>query len=118
MSDEREDPCSPGNHSHSDRPNWHPAETAEEYFRNCDEGLEQYSDRRMAKLLGMSRTMLWRAKLVAELPRDLFETLVESSPPPSAKQLAQIALALRREGNDVTHAECCPSAAMSFAFAA
>jgi hypothetical protein len=29
----------PGEHSHSDRPNWRPAETADDYFSNCKEGL-------------------------------------------------------------------------------
>ena len=46
---------SPGSHPHSDRPNWRPAETADEYLRNCREGLEQYSDRKFARLTGMSR---------------------------------------------------------------
>ena len=68
-------PCSPGSHPHSDRPNWEPAETANDYLRNCREGLEAYSDRRMAKLLGWSRAHLWRAKLMAEIPEDLFERL-------------------------------------------
>ena len=42
---------SPGSHSHSDRPNWQPAGTAHDYLRNCDDGLEVYSERRMPKLL-------------------------------------------------------------------
>ena len=31
---------SPGSHPHSDRPNWRPAETVEEYLNNVREGLE------------------------------------------------------------------------------
>ncbi len=46
---------SPGSHSHADQPNWRPAVTADEYLNNCSEGLEVYSERRMAKLMGVPR---------------------------------------------------------------
>jgi integrase len=42
-------PGSPGSHPHSDRPNWQPATTIDDYLRNCREGLEEYPDRRAAK---------------------------------------------------------------------
>lgn len=74
-------PCSPGSHPHSNRPNWEPAETANDYLRNCRDGLEAYSDRRMAKLLGWSRAHLWRAKLMAEIPEDLFDRSVARDRP-------------------------------------
>ena len=48
-------PCSPGSHPHSDRPNWQPAETANDYLRNCQDGLEAYTDRRMAKIRKLQR---------------------------------------------------------------
>src|SRR6476660_201607 len=85
-------PCSPGSHPHSDRPNWRPTETAEEFLLNCREGLETYSDRRMAKLLGMSRVHLWRIQLAAELPDDLADKLLALRPVPSMKALAEVAL--------------------------
>ena len=50
----------PGEHSHSDRPNWRPAETVEEYLSNIAEGLERYSVERMTKMLGLNRTQAWR----------------------------------------------------------
>jgi hypothetical protein len=53
--------------------NWSPAETFGDYVRNCREGLEPWSERRAAKLLGISRAELWRWKLTAELPEDLFD---------------------------------------------
>ena len=32
-------------------PNWQPAATINDYYRNCREGLEEYSERRAAELL-------------------------------------------------------------------
>jgi hypothetical protein len=97
----------PGSHSHSDRLNWCPAETVEQYVQNCRDGLERHSDRRLAKLLGISRAALWRWKLMASLPDDLFEHLLKTSArTPSAKSLANVALALR--GKNQAENECCP----------
>jgi hypothetical protein len=72
----------PGSHPHSDRPNWRPTETPDDYLRNCRECLETFSGRRFAKLMGMSRAHLWRAKLkwgaklMAKLPPGPFEHLL------------------------------------------
>ena len=85
--------CSPGSHPHEDRPNWRRAETIDEYVNNCREGLEQYSDRRAAKLFGVSRAKLWRMQLMAEIPEDLFDRLLQLRPVPSTKALALIAQA-------------------------
>jgi hypothetical protein len=73
MSGLPQQPCSPGGHPHSDQPNWRPADTIVDYLANCREGLEEYSDRKAAKLWGISRAELWRWKLIGELPEDLFE---------------------------------------------
>ncbi len=89
------DTCSPGSHPHSDRPNWQPAETPEQYLTNCREGLETFSRRRLAKLMGVSRAFLWRANLMAEMPEELFERLVAGGKV-SAKELAKVALFVRR----------------------
>jgi hypothetical protein len=94
---------SPGSHGR----NWSPAETAGDYLRNCREGLEEYSERRMAKLMGWSRAQMWRARLMAELPDELFDTLLAADQYPSSKSLAAVALALRR-GEARGNAECCP----------
>ena len=102
------EPCSPGSHPHADQANWRPAETADDYLRNCDEGLEAYSERRMAKLLGISRARLWRWKLMAEIPEELFERLLAGADHvPSTKELANIGRALYGHGpaHDV---ERCP----------
>jgi hypothetical protein len=105
------DTCSPGSHPHLDRPNWRPAETADEYFQNCREGLERYSERHLAKLLGMSRAELWRCRMIAALPDDLFEYLLSECGRRgiklSSKAMAQISLALQT-GNNVAECERCP----------
>jgi hypothetical protein len=105
--------CSPGSHPHSDRPNWRKARTFEEYQRNCEEGLEQWSERRAAKLLGLSRVTLWRAQMVAEIPGDLFDRLLVAASagkiPMSERLFAAIGRALKT--GDLLHreVECCPN---------
>jgi hypothetical protein len=96
-----------GSHPHADRPNWRPAETIGDYMSNCREGLEDFSERRAAKLLGMTRVQLYRAKLMAELPDDLFELLLKERL--SSKATAQVALALRRGENTKAEACVCPN---------
>jgi hypothetical protein len=100
-------PGSPGSHPHSDRPNWRPAHTIDEYLANCREGAEDYSDRRAAKLLGISRAELWRWNLMATLPEDLVERLLSLRPQPTTKSLALIAQALAG-GKTTPDVECCP----------
>jgi hypothetical protein len=87
-------PCSPGSHPHADRPNWRRAESIDDYLSNCQEGLEEYSDRRAAKLLAVSRAELWRWKLMAKIPEDLLERLLAVRPQLSTKSLALIAQTL------------------------
>ena len=67
----------PGEHSHSDRPNWRPAETVEEYLSNIAEGLERYSVERMTKMLGLNRTQAWRCKQMGNIPEGLFMRLLK-----------------------------------------
>jgi hypothetical protein len=87
--------------------NWSPATTFEEYVRNVREGLEAYSDRRAARLLGWPRIAIYRAKLMAELPEPLFEALMDADVL-SAKALAQVALAQRRDVPYAHDDEYCP----------
>lgn len=99
---------SPGSHSHSDQPNWRPADNMDDYLRNCREGLEVYSERHLAKLLGMTRAMVWRAKLMASIPSELTEALIEQEPCASIRELAIIGGWFR--GRSVGHeTECCPN---------
>lgn len=87
--------CPPGSHPHSDRPNWQPAETVDEYLANVREGLEPYSQRRLAKLLGVPRIELYRWTQMAAIPDELFERLMEDAANLSTKRLAQIGQALK-----------------------
>ena len=98
---------SPGSHPHADRPNWQPAETAAEYFRNCQEGLETFSQRRLAKILGVSRIVLWRARMLAEIPEDLFERiLAQPDHKTSTRELASIGAALAGKASAVEVERC------------
>jgi hypothetical protein len=63
---------SPGSH----RRNWSPALNAGDCVRNSREGLEEYSDRRMAKLMGWSRAHILACQIDGRAPDDLFEALV------------------------------------------
>jgi hypothetical protein len=97
----------PSSHPHADQPNWRPAETAEDYLRNCREGLEEYSQRRLAKLMGVPRMMLWQSRMMAEIPEELFERLLRNKP--STKAPAQIGAALtgRAPAKDIERCPCC-----------
>lgn len=102
---------SPGSNPHEDRRNWRPAETFEEYLSNCREGIEDYSQARTARLLGISRTELWRWAQMAELPEDLFERLLaecrKTGTKPTTKGLANVAMALRG-ASAIEETERCP----------
>ena len=87
-------------------PNWQPAETIDDYIRNCRDGLEEYSDHRAARLLGWPRIEVWRAKLMAELPPELFERLLEAGIT-STKALANVAHAYKT-GDNIEEVERCP----------
>jgi ribosomal protein S14 len=98
---------SPGNHPHSDRRNWRPATTLDEYLRNCREGLEEHSDRRLAKFMGWSRIHLYRVRAMASLPDELFECLLAAGVLSSA-EMARVANALRRNAPFSRDTERCP----------
>ncbi|NIA67574.1 hypothetical protein HBA54_03125 [Pelagibius litoralis] len=100
-------PGSPGSHPHSNRPNWQVAETADDYIRNVQDGLEPYSERRLAKLLGVSRMAVYRWQAMAEIPESLFEELLAQDKPPSRRELAAIGLALEGKGSN-RDVESCP----------
>jgi hypothetical protein len=62
----------------------------------------------MAKMLGVSRARLWRWKLMAGIPEELFERLlVETDHVPSTKELANVGRALNGHG-PAHDAEYCP----------
>jgi hypothetical protein len=97
---------SPGSHPHEDQPNWRPATTIGEYLHNCREGLETFSQRRAAVLMGMPRSWVQRAILLAELPEELFEGLLAAGVS-STRQLSNVAR-MRRGGHRAADVETCP----------
>jgi hypothetical protein len=108
---------SPGSHPHADRPNWRKSETADDYLSNCREGLEEWSQRRYAKLAGVSRAQLWRQHWMAALPDELFDRLMkhfrDKGQLPTSKLLAQISMALDAwladpDGDVMGDTERCP----------
>ena len=96
----------PGEHPHSDRPNWRPGETVGEDLLHVREGLEQHSVERMTKLLDMNRTHAWRARQLTYIPEVLFGRLARAGI--RTRQLAQIGLAFARDGNQPAEVERCP----------
>jgi transposase len=65
------------------------------------------SERQIAKLLGLTRKMIWRAKLVASIPEELYERLRATKPRLSSKEMELVARHLR--GDDFTgEVEHCP----------
>jgi len=98
-------PGSPGSHPHSHRRNWQPATTIDEYVQNCREGLEKYSDRRAANLLGWTRINGYRAKLMSKLPRTLFECPLAAGVL-GTKELAEIALAAKKDSSRAAIERC------------
>jgi hypothetical protein len=70
---------------------------ADDYLRHCREGLEDYSERRLATLMGVFRISLYRARLMAELPEGLFKQPFDKGVC-NSRALANGAFAFRREG--------------------
>jgi hypothetical protein len=87
--------------------NWRPATTFDEYVQNCRDGLEEYSDRRAAKLLDWPRIQVYRAELISQIPRPVFNALVEGDVC-GIKELAAIGLAFQSGDFRAHHIESCP----------
>jgi hypothetical protein len=69
----------PGGHPHNDRPNWQPGDddTDELLTQKIRDAIRDgVSERKMAKLLGIPRSQLWKGKAMAAIPEDLFNRLM------------------------------------------
>jgi len=105
----------PGEHSHSDRPNWQPEDEFNEYWNKVRDGKEKFSNKRYAEeVLGMSRAAWWRCRLMADLPEGLIQYICQKvtdgkiKKVPGARTMARLALALRRGENLKPEIERCP----------
>jgi hypothetical protein len=96
-------------------PTCRPAELAagdpiEGFSAISQEGLEKFSQRRTAKLLGENRSALWRYRWMAKLPEKLFTRLMRKpGNPASTKMLADISRAMA--GKDTAEGEAARIAA-------
>ena len=102
----------PGEHTLADQRNWQPATTLDDYLANCREGLEAYSDKRAAKLLGVSRAKVQRMKQMAFIPDELFDRLLDGAFADkkntlSTTELARIGQTLEGRGK-TEEIEACP----------
>lgn len=99
------DILSPGEHSHSDRPNF----TLEDYIRMCNDGEAKFSIAEAARAMGVSRAYIYRCLLFASIPEDEFEEVLDLV---GAKGLtSETAVAdeiKRRTGKAKATIECCP----------
>jgi hypothetical protein len=87
--------------------NWHPATKPHEYLRNCKEGIETFSERRFAKLMGWSPIHLYRVKLMAELPEAFFDAL-QAARARGTKIVATLVVAFRLGDLHEADAGRCP----------
>lgn len=55
--------CSPGEHSHSDRPNF----TIDDYLAMCKGGEAEFSVAEAARVMGVSRAYVYRCMLYASI---------------------------------------------------
>ena len=99
------DNCSPGEHSHSDQPNF----TLESYLAMCSAGEAKFAIAEAARVWGVSRAFVYRAMLYASIPADEFEDVLDAtvgrglfSPTAVADEIK------RRTGKAKRYAECCP----------
>jgi hypothetical protein len=88
--------ASPGSHSHSERPNWRPGDDDIDDLliqKIADALRDGKSERQLAKLLGLSRMRLWRAKVAARIPEPLLERLSKARRAGLIKALSMKSLA-------------------------
>jgi DNA-binding phage protein len=96
----------PGEHPHSDRPNF----TLEDYLQMCRDGEAEFSLSECARLLGVSRSELYRWMTLASVPNEQFEAVMDKIEA-SGRKLTTTAVAdeiRRRTGRAVEHIETCP----------
>src|SRR5438105_2488735 len=87
---------SPGSHPYSDRPNWRPGDDDVDELlteKIADALRDGKSERHLAKLLGLSRMQLWRARMMAQIPEPLLERLHEARRTGRIRQLSSKLLA-------------------------
>jgi|GEM_PF-3286505 len=99
------DNCSPGEHSHSDRPNF----TLEDYLTMCNEAGRTASISEVARQMGVSRAYLYRCMLYASIPEDEFEAILDDVAAKGLISTTAVADEIkRRTGKAKPYIERCP----------
>jgi hypothetical protein len=111
-----------GGHPHSDRPNWKPGdddadELLDQKVRDrareiCEAIRQGKSERHIAKLFGVPRTTIWRMKLMGQIPKTLFDRLLDGIRSGdfklSTKSMAAIGRCLKDGNLTRGEVQCCP----------
>jgi hypothetical protein len=104
-------PGFPVSHPHIDRPNWRPGDddADELLLRKIADALRNgQSERQIAKLLGVSRMMFWRGKVLSAIPAGLYERL--SAARVGIKAMLYIGRLCADPDNPIAaEVECCPN---------
>lgn len=99
------DACSPGEHSHSDRPNF----TMEDYLQMCRDGEATFSISEAARVMGQSRAYVYRCLLFASIPEDEFEEVLDAVHKDGPASMTAVADEIkRRTGKAKTYEVRCP----------
>lgn len=97
--------CSPGEHSHSDRPNF----TLEDYVAMCEAGEAEFSVAEAARVMGVSRAYVYRCMLYASIPEDEFEEVLDFVSTKGLTSTTAVADEIkRRTGRAKAYVEACP----------
>jgi LmbE family N-acetylglucosaminyl deacetylase len=97
--------CSPGEHSHSDRPNF----TLPDYLAMCRAGESVFSIAEAARVMGVSRAYVYRCLLYASIPDDEFEDVLDAVADKGLSSTTAVADEIkRRTGKAKEYVEKCP----------
>ena len=96
---------SPGEHPHSDRPNF----TLGDYLQMCRDGEASFSISEVARMLGISRMRLHRWMIFASVSDEEFEEIIDELIAKGRHSDTAIASEIkRRQGTARTYVERCP----------
>jgi hypothetical protein len=96
---------------HPDRRNWRPGDddAADELqFQKLQDAIRDgASERAISKLLGLNRARMWRAKMIANIPDELFDRL--SAARVGRREIVGVGRALKDGELLRSDVECCPN---------
>ena len=97
--------CSPGEHSHPDRPNF----TLEDWIAMCNSGEAKFSVAEAARVMGVSRAYVYRCMLYASIPEDAVRDVLDEVIAKGLTSTTAVADEIkRRTGKAKAYTETCP----------